>query len=187
MKVDEQIIIRLLKNGSSDAYKYLYEHYYAFLCTIAFEYLGDSSMSEVLVDDLIMHLWEKRETLDISTSLRNYLIRAIRNRSINYLQLEQQRREVTFSSMSKDDSEFVESSEIGDYPLAVLLENELEEKIMQAIECLPDDCRRVFKMSRFENKSYEQIAEESNISVNTVKYHIKKALLLLKDALKDYL
>jgi RNA polymerase sigma-70 factor (ECF subfamily) len=68
-----------------------------------------------------------------------------------------------------------------------LLENELEEKINQSIENLPEDCRNVFKKSRFENKRYEQIAAESGISVNTVKYHIKNALAQLKKDLSDYL
>ncbi|MDR3262144.1 MAG: RNA polymerase sigma-70 factor, partial [Tannerella sp.] len=95
----EQKIIDLLKQGDNTAYKYVYDHYYTLLCAIAYEYLKDGFLCESMVDDLIFHLWEKRTTLEITTSLKSYLVRAIRNRCINYLKLERERREVTFSSM----------------------------------------------------------------------------------------
>lgn len=66
-------------------------------------------------------------------------------------------------------------------------EQELESEIMQAIDKLPEECGRVFRMSRFEEKKYEEIACELNISVNTVKYHIKRALALLHEDLGKYL
>jgi RNA polymerase sigma-70 factor (ECF subfamily) len=187
MNDEEQKIIRLLKEGDNAAYKSLYAHYYALLCAVAFEYLGDRFLSETAVDELVFHLWEKRETLEIATSLRSYLIRAIRNRCINTLQLARERREIPFSALNMDEYEAIQSSESIDSPLILLLENELDEKISRAIENLPADCRRIFKMSRFENKRHEQIAEEAGISVNTVKYHIKNALSRLKDDLEDYL
>ena len=73
------------------------------------------------------------------------------------------------------------------YPLGRLLEKELENEIMNAINRLPDECRKVFNMSRFENRKYEEIAQELKISVNTVKYHIKHALALLHEDLGKYL
>ncbi|MDR1455526.1 MAG: RNA polymerase sigma-70 factor [Tannerella sp.] len=187
MKTDEQRIIYLLKQGDNEAYRHVYEHHYALLCAVAHEYLGDRFLSETLVDDLIFHLWEKRATLDIAVSLRSYLVRAVRNRCCNYLQLAHERREVPFSSVSATDSEYMQDSVSQDYPLAILLENELEEKVRRAIENLPDDCRRVFVKSRFEDRHYAQIAAELGISVHTVKYHIRQALARLKDDLADYL
>ena len=74
-----------------------------------------------------------------------------------------------------------------DYPLGRLLEKELEGEIMKAIARLPEDCRRVFRLSRFEEKKYSEIADELGISVNTVKYHIKRALALLHEDLSKYL
>ncbi|MDR1224776.1 MAG: RNA polymerase sigma-70 factor [Tannerella sp.] len=185
LRHEEQQMICLLKEGDGRAYQYLYDRYYTLLCAIAYEYMGDRFLSENLVDELIFHLWEKRETLEITASLRSYLMRAIRNRCINALQRE--RREIAFSSMNANEYEMILSPESGDYPLAVLLENELEGKISQAIENLPPEYRRIFMMSRFENKPYGQIAEETGISVNTVKYYIKNALLRLKDELQVYL
>lgn len=187
MKSDEEKIIFLLKQGDNSAYKYIYDHHYNLLCSVAYEFVKDTFVSETIVDDLIFHLWEKRETITINSSLRAYLIRSTRNRCINYLNLEREKRETAFSSMNtiqEDQTLYLESLE---YPLATLLEKELENEVMQAIESLPKDSRRVFQMSRWEGKQYEQIAKELGISVNTVKYHIKNALARLSKELSRYL
>lgn len=187
MKEHEQNLLFLLKQGDNAAYKYIYDYHYVLLCTVAYEYLKDKFLAETIVEDIIFHLWEKRKTFEITVSLRSYLVRAVRNRCINYLSLERERKEVTFSSMNVDDTARLSASPAFDYPLATLLEKELEQKITQAIEKLPDDCRRVFKMSRFDGKSYEQISLALGISVNTVKYHIKNALSRLSKDLSGYL
>lgn len=180
-------IILLLQKGDNAGYKYLFEHYYPLLCTVAYEFLKDDFLAETIVDDLIFHLWERREALHITTSLRGYLVRAVRNRCINYLQLERERREVTFSSINMDEKNTLLYSESLEYPMASLLENELEGKIIQSIRKLPDECRRVFELSRFEEKRYDEIALQLGISVNTVKYHIKNALKHLYEDLEKYL
>lgn len=187
MKTDEDKIILLLKQGDTSAYKYIYDHYYTFLCAISGEYLKDNFLAETIVGDLIFHLWEKRDTLEITISLRSYLIRAVRNRSINHLNLERERKELAFSSINETQQNKLHYSESLEYPLTTLLENELEKEIMQAINNLPPDCRRVFEMSRWEGKRYEQIALELGISINTVKYHIKNALARLSTELSKYL
>jgi RNA polymerase sigma-70 factor (ECF subfamily) len=187
MRSSEDTVIRMLREGNNKGYRYLYDHYYALLCAIACEYLNDEYLAESLVDELIIHIWEKRETLDISVSLRSYLIRAVRNRCINYLRLWHEKKEVSFTSTNAQDNAQIGNMTSYDYPLASLLEYELEDKIRQAIELLPDDSRKIFKKSRFEHKDYEQIACELDISVNTVKYHIKQALSMLRKRLSDYL
>lgn len=184
---EEQHLIKLLKQGDNDAYKYIYKHHYTLLCKIAYEFLKDDFLAETTVDDAIFHLWEIRETVDITVSLRSYLVQAVRNRCIDYLNLEREKREIRFSVADRQnewsDSVFLSD----DYPLGRLLENELEQEIKKAIDRLPDKCRTVFQKSRFEEKRYEEIAEELGISINTVKYHIKSALSLLSADLSKYL
>lgn len=185
MEIAERIIIEQLKRGNEEAYKYLYRHHYALLCHVAREYVGDDFLAETLVGDVIFHLWEVRETLDIQASLRSYLVRAVRNHCMDYLASKKERTEVTFSAISEEGEMRYLLSD--DYPLGSLLEHELEEKIYQAIRHLPETCRIVFVKSRFEGKKYEEIATELNISVNTVKYHIKSALASLYAELGKYL
>ncbi|MDH6305816.1 RNA polymerase sigma-70 factor (ECF subfamily) [Parabacteroides sp. PF5-5] len=187
MNNEEHKIILMLKQGENAAYKYIYDHHYALLCAIANEYLQDSFLAKTIVEDLIFHLWEKRDTLTITSSLRAYLVRSVRNRSINHLNLQREKVETNFSEITPSEEIKIHTSLALDYPSAILLENELEEKINQAIENLPTETKAVFKMSRYEDKGYKQIANETGISVNTVKYHIKKALTLLKQDLSKYL
>lgn len=185
MEVTERIIIEQLKRGNEEAYKYLYRHHYALLCHIAREYVGDDFLAETLVGDVIFHLWEIHEALDIQVSLRSYLVRAVRNHCMDYLSSKKERTEVAFSSIPEEGEMRYLLSD--DYPLGSLLEHELEEEIHHAIRNLPEVCRKVFIKSRFEGKKYEEIATELNISVNTVKYHIKSALSSLHSELGRYL
>jgi len=187
MREDEKHIIHLLKQGDNTAYKHLFDNHYALLCSIAFEYLRDDFLAKTIVDDLIFNIWEKRGTIEIKISLRSYLVQAVRNRCINHLNLKQGKKEIPFSNMKQSDSNIINRHESFDYPMATLLAKELDGKIRQAIESLPEECKKVFILSRFEEKSYEQIAEELDITKNTVKYHIKKALAHLNDYLGKYL
>ena len=186
-KKEELHLIHSLKSGNNQAYKYIYDHHYVLLCKIAYEFLKDDFLAESIVDDIIFHLWEKRDTLEITTSLRSYLVQAVRNRCINYLNLEREKREVRFSVIDQQGEWINSVFPSDDYPLARLLENELEQEIRNAIDRLPEECKVVFKKSRFEEKRYEQIAEELGISVNTVKYHIKNAISRLSADLSKYL
>mgnify|MGYP002418182439 CR=1 FL=1 len=85
MEHTETLIVEQLKTGNEDAYQYIYDRHYALLCHVASGYVRDQFLAETIVGDTIFHLWEIRETLEISVSIRSYLLRAVRNRCINYL------------------------------------------------------------------------------------------------------
>ena len=187
MEHTETLIVEQLKTGNEDAYQYIYDRHYALLCHVANGYVQDQFLAETIVGDTIFHLWEIRETLEISVSIRSYLLRAVRNRCINYLNSEWEKREIAFSSLMLDEITDDKMTISDSHPLGTLLERELEEEIYKAIDKLPNECRRVFDKSRFEGKSYEEISQELGISVNTVKYHIKNALASLQTNLSKYL
>ena len=187
MEQTEQLIIEQLKTGKERAYKFLYDHHYQILCHVASQYVKDDFLAETIVGDVIFHMWEVRETLNITTSLRSYLMTSVRNRCLDYLKSQQCQHEMYMSSPGFQDFPVLNYIKGDDYPLGKLLEKELEGEIMMAIARLPEDCRRVFHLSRFEEKKYNEIADELGISVNTVKYHIKRALALLHEDLGKYL
>jgi RNA polymerase sigma-70 factor, ECF subfamily len=187
MLESEQEILHQLKIGDEKAYRYVFDKHYGLLCSIAAEFLKDDFLAETIVGDIILYLWEKRETITIQTSLRSYLVRAVRNKCINYLHLQYVIKETPLPAndeLFNLDGSFLVSD---NYPLAILLEKELELKIEDAICSLPDECRTVFQMSRFENLSYDEIASKLGISTNTVKYHIKTALSKLRTDLSSYI
>lgn len=182
----EEYIIIQLKQGNDSAYRYLFDTYYVRLCRVAKLYTGDNYVSENLVGDLIFYLWENRETLNIHSSLSSYLFTSIRNRCLNYLQQSSVVHESRFPAFADDIAENITSMSESS-PLGVIIEKELENRINESIDHLPEECRNVFKLSRFENLSYDEISERLGISVNTVRYHIKNALATLRTNLREYL
>ena len=193
MEQTESLIVKQLKEGQERAYKYLYDRHYQVLCYVAAQYVKDDFLAETIVGDVIFHLWEVRDTVTITTSLRSYLMTSVRHRCMDFLKSQQNQCEVPVSStlnsqLSTLNSQLSTFNYPNDnYPLGRLLEQELEGEVMKSISRLPEDCRRVFRMSRFEEKKYDEIANELQISVNTVKYHIKHALALLHEDLRKYL
>lgn len=187
MDKTETLIIEQLKAGNNKAYQYLYDHHYAVLCHIAYQYVNDHFLAETIVGDVIFHVWEIRAELSIDTSIRSYFSRSVRNRCIDYLRSQYHQKEVVMSGVSSTELPVIGYVQSGNYPLGRLLEKELEGEIQKAVDRLPDECRRVFKLSRYEGKKLGEIAQDQGISINTVKYHIKRALTLIDADLHKYL
>lgn len=180
--------------GSADlndigTWRKIYATHYSPLCRLANLFLRDPDSAEDVVSDVIFNLWTRRNDTLIAGSLQSYLARAVRNKCLNELRKPAARQEYCFSSLSQSENiDFLGKVFSADeYPLGHLLQRELECEIRQAVETLPDDCRTVFSKSRYENKTYKQIAQDLGISVNTVKYHIKNALSLLHKRLSVYM
>jgi RNA polymerase sigma-70 factor, ECF subfamily len=172
-------IVELLKAGNPKSIDLLFENYYNYLCGVAFRMIEDNSYAEDIVQDLILNLWNKRENLDIKISLGAYLKRATINRSLNYLRSNHNKLE---DSITAPD---VVSQDKGSQD--IMEQTELESQIHNIIEQLSPKCKIVFKMSRFEEMTYQEIAETLSLSVKTVENHIAKALKILRISLQPLL
>jgi len=179
-------IIFGLKNGHEDAYKYLYDEYYNKLCHLANLYVRDLFVSENIVGDLIFHLWENREQFEIHDSLNAYLFTSVRNRCYNYLSQAHVQKESSITQLQDDSIIFSMHSET-ELPIGILMEKELQNAVELAVNRLPEQTKKVFELKRYEDLSYEEISIQLNISTNTVKYHIKNALRILREELGGYL
>ncbi|MBR4851950.1 MAG: RNA polymerase sigma-70 factor [Tidjanibacter sp.] len=178
-----------IRAGEEWAYRMLYDAHYEILCRIAYDYVKDTYLAETIVGDTIFHIWERRENLDIQGPVRRYLVRAVRNRCLDVLASQYVRRTISEEDIKEiggDTMEVLDSVE-DISPLGILLERELEDKVVEAVEQLPKECRVVFEKSRFEGLSYQEIADSLGISVNTVKYHIKGAIARIYNHLERYL
>jgi RNA polymerase sigma-70 factor (ECF subfamily) len=175
----ETDILQALQHGDDKAMETLFRCYYKRLCTYANTLVNDSDESEEIVQQVFVQMWEKRETMEITTSVQSYLFRAVRNNSLNRIKHEKVRRiyadEVNALSGNSE-------------PAATMtFQNELQMQIHSAIESLPEQCRLIFKLSRFEELKYAEIADQLGISVKTVENQMGKALRIMRDKLKDYL
>ena len=175
----DQKLIELLKTDADKAIDQLFRNYYSFLCRTVYRIIPDSNLAEDLSQEVFYEVWKKRDRLKINTSLSAYLRRAARNKALNYIRDQRIKFE--------DQKEFPESIKLSTSPSKNLETEELEKLIEEAIDQLPERCRIVFSLSRFEEMSYAQIARELDISPKTVENQISKALKLLKEAVEPYL
>ncbi len=183
MDFREQLIVEGLRSGDEDAYRFLFDHYYRPLCATATMYLGDHYEAESVVADVIFHVWQIRETLEIHTSLKAFLARAVRNRCLDFLKQQYLQHE---TRRALGDDEALQPADMNSYPLRQLIDQELGEAIDKAIAELPEQTRQVLIMSRIDGLKREEIAQRLGISVNTVKYHLKSAIGQLSDKLGRY-
>ena len=184
MEFSNQQLINGIQKSDIAAFEELYRQYYIFLCLIAEHIVRNHSDAEEIVSDVFVKLWNIREKIDITTSIKGYLIKAVHNTSLNYLERFRLIHKLT-DSLSNSDYELLAWD--SDYPLGQLYEKEIMNILDQGISTLPDGCRKIFILSRNEEMKYSDIADKLGISVNTVKTQMKIALARLRENLKDYL
>lgn len=95
MEQTELLIVEQLKKGNERAYKFLYEQHYQILCHVAAQYVKDDFLAETIVGDVIFHLWEIRESLEINNNLRSYLLQSVKHRCMDYLKSQYHQKELT--------------------------------------------------------------------------------------------
>lgn len=157
----------------------IFEAHYSVVYTSVLRLVKEEATAEDLSQDLFLTLWKNRSRTVITTSLEAYLRRAASNRALNYLR---DRKLLLDEGLQEEALVATEPSE------HLRLEGqELQEAIDKAIDALPDRCRVVFVLSRYEGLKYTEIAQEMGISVKTVEHQISRALRDLRVALKPYL
>jgi RNA polymerase sigma-70 factor, ECF subfamily len=184
VKILQNTIDHVIRKNDAD-FSRLYNDYYVLLCTIADQYLKDKFLAEEVVGDVFLHYWEKYDEITITTSCKAYLVRAVQNRCLNHI--EHGKVEEKIKQKIETESTLLGLAESSDYPLGSLYEKELASLIYQSMNSLPDQCRKIFMLSRDEGLTYEEISQKLNISVNTTKTQMKIALSKLRGLLKDYL
>ncbi len=180
MDLQEQQVIAALQEGDETAYEVLFKNYYPRLCHYAFTFLNDKDEAEEVVQSAFMGIWEKRKSLAIQTSVNAYLYRMVRNACLNMIKHTRIKQIHAHHELSKGEPRH-------DHVTQSLIATELEQKIYEAINLLPEQCRIVFQLSRFEELKYSEIAVQLEISVKTVENQMGKALKVLRGQLKDYL
>jgi RNA polymerase sigma-70 factor, ECF subfamily len=184
MEYSNKELVQGIKVGNIASYEALYKEYYVFLCLLAEHIVRNHADAEEIVSDVFVKLWNIRGKIDITTSIKAYLVRAVHNTSLNYIE----RAGISYSHTdSLSNSELKLLAWESDYPLGRLFEKEITKILEQGISELPNACRQVFLLSRDEDMTYNDIADKLGISVNTVKAQIKNALARLRITLKDYM
>jgi RNA polymerase sigma-70 factor, ECF subfamily len=174
--IDDKTIFRKIRDDDQVAFKSLFDTYYASLCHYASHYLNDDSLSEEVVQELFVKLWEKRKTLEVETSVKHYLFRSVRNGCLNQIQHDKVKQlhgnKLKAALMSEDPTE------------EYMISPEMILRMEEGIESLPEKRREIFRLSMEEGLKYREIAEKLEISVKTVEAQMGLALKALRSKIR---
>lgn len=172
--------IQLLIDGEESAFETVFKSHFKALHAYAYTILRDHEEAEEVVQAMFLRLWERKEKLEIRTSLKAYLYRSIHNDCMNLIKHEKVKLKYQSHAV------YTMKNETDNASNKVQL-TELEERLHQALNKLPEGCRTVFQLSRFEELKYQEIADRLKISVKTVENQMGKALRILRMELADFL
>ncbi|HYD54607.1 MAG TPA: RNA polymerase sigma-70 factor [Gemmatimonadaceae bacterium] len=175
---DADLLLRL-RAGDAAAFEAVFRAWYAPLVRLAEGMLHDRGAAEEVVQDVMLELWRRRESLDSSGTPQAYLFRSARNRALNQLR----HRRV----QARTEPQLV--AEVPAIPRAdaVAGAEELAEAVRQAIESLPPRCREVFELSRMHGLRYTEIAQTLGVSIKAVEAQMGRALRTLRERLAPWL
>lgn len=158
-------------------FKSHFKNLHAYACTI----IRDTIPAEEIVQTIFLKLWERREETAILENVSAYLYRAVHNESLNYLRHLKVRTAYQHHAMRQHKQTEQEK------PAEKVLLGELEKRLETALKELPEQCRTIFQLSRFEDLKYREIADRLGLSVKTIENQMGKALKLLRLKLVDFL
>ena len=167
------------KTGTTETFEGVFHTYYKPLVIYARTILKDTDESEDIVQQVFITIWEKRASIEVHTSLRALLYKSVHNACLNKIKQQAVRSKYAADVLRTNAPKAGADERIQ--------QKELQKSIEKALEALPEQCRRIFKMSRFDHLKYQEIADELGLSVKTVENQMGKALKIMKEHLKDYL
>ncbi len=177
-KEDDLYLFEKLKKGDKKSLELLFVKYYQPLCNFAFLYLNERRVSEEIVADVFINIWNKRKVIEIHTNPKAYMYRSTRNAVISHLRKTQpELKPIEDEEKNREDDGFL--------PDTLLINRELKHRIGQVIDKMPRQAGLVFRLHKVDGMKYREIAEILNISQKTVENHMGKALKFFKDLFQE--
>lgn len=186
MNLGEKELITGLQKGNKATFDFLFRSYYSGLCSYANNYLKSPDISEEIVQEVFVRLWEKHSKILIHTSIRAYLYQSVFNGCMNYI------KSVQSSGFKHVDLEDISirnellSMDMADAEFSRIFSEEVDRGLESAISDLPDQCREIFRMCRMDNLSYKEIANLLNVSKSTVKTQMSRAMNRILRQMEKY-
>ena len=183
--INNELFLSLLEKGEKCAFETLFRLYYTKLVNISKGYLVYQQEAESIVQNVFLKLWENKASLGEVSNINSYLYTMTKNLCLDQLKHEKIKKNYLDNSY-RIRSE-IQYKFIQDEAASLLLENELESKIIQSIELLPEKCKNIFKKSRLEGLKRSEIASEMGISHKTVDNQMASALRHMRFHLREFI
>jgi RNA polymerase sigma-70 factor, ECF subfamily len=171
--------ISRLKADDESVLQEIFQANYLKICTSINRMIKDHAVVEDLAQEVFVRFWQKRHQIEINSSVEAYLRRMAVNEALAYL-----RSKKVFHEEIDEHAHQLKGSGETD---SKVMHHEMEQNIREAIDELPPKCKEVFQLSRFEEMSYQEIADQMGISIKTVENQMGKALKMLRSSLSQYL
>lgn len=185
MNSDFDLFWQKIQTGDEYALEKIYKAAFRSLVYYASEITGQSQLAEEVVQDVFLKIWQNRSVLSIKGSFKPYLFQSVHNHALNVIRQQKTRKESVNLLSSEKTWKFISDTyDLNDNLIDRIFSDETEAIIEQIIKELPEQCRKVFLMSRFESLKNEEIAAQLGLSENTVKTHIYRALQKIAFGLK---
>lgn len=180
MESNDTNLIGLIKSGNKQAFDEVFLKHFKNLHAYAFTIIKEKDDAEEIVQNVFVRIWTKRAQLKTDGFLKPFLYRSVHNESLNYLKHQKVRSNfnIHYADAVKNDTGNLNTE---------IMATELEKNIHSAINELPEKCRNVFQLSRFDQMKYQEIADALNISIKTVENQMGKALKILRLRVVDFL
>lgn len=172
-------LLEALERRDKKWFEVFYKQYYKQLFTVAYRYVGRSETAEEIVHDVFINIWNKAGQLNIQVSMKSYLFRSVVNSSLNYIKKEKADAEKQSAYLvvhHQDEAEEEDHSAEADEALLKGLE--------EALTMLPEKCKQVMYLSRFGKLKQQEIADQMDISIKTVKNHLTYGFKKLREHLE---
>ena len=169
-----------LINENEAIFEQLFKKHFRELHAYAYSLLKDWDIAEEIVQALFLKLWEKNEWAHIQTSIKSYLYKSVYHDSLNHIR--RQKVQLRYQTLTAHSMKNHTDDAAGKLKMS-----ELEQHLNKALNKLPEKCRAIFHLSRFEELKYQEIATQFNISIKTVETHMGKALRILRKEMKEFL
>ena len=180
MALNQSQLADLLAQKNEAAFEQVFKEHFKNLHAYAINLVQEEAAAEEMVQNVFLKLWDRGEQFNFHSTVAAYLYRAVHNECLNYLKHEKVK--ASYHHYAKHDQHVS-----GDSASGKVLATELEQKIKTALNELPEQCRTIFQLSRFEELKYQEIADKLSLSVKTVEAQMGKALRLMRIKLADYL
>ena len=167
------------------SFSLLYRNFYPKLDYFVFQYLHDKELAKNIAQDVFTELWDNRNNLKEDSNLQAWLFTVAKNKSIKAIQ--KIKAQQNFSDYIRPRQLDADYQALMDFDTNIFITEDVQAQIEKALNLLPPQCRKIFEMSRFEDKKNREIAEELGLSIKTIEAQISKAMHILKEELKEYL
>jgi RNA polymerase sigma-70 factor, ECF subfamily len=179
MSLTDLELLERVRKGDEKAFETLFRTYYNSLCLFANKILKDSEVAEEIVQDIYYYFWEKRQALELTTSVKSYLFKSVYNNSLKYIRHQKIVKNYEQRVGSEDQSFDLQENyaEMG----------EIIHIIKATLDQVPDRTREIFELNRNEGLKYQEISDKLAISVKTVEAHMTSILKLFRENLKEFM